>query len=241
MPAHPAARQISRCVTCPVRHVHLCREIAPRIDENEKRSGPFAFRGFRPRDLISQQGIASDNILIICQGTAVRFNRLADGRRKIHSIILSGESISVTSIYSNVLPFSVESLSDCQVALFRRREIQMHLATNDKFLGAFAAACSVALNNAREHGINLALRSSKERICHLILWYHSQLQLRSVQRVNRFAFPLRQQDIADFAGLSIAHVNRVLAELRKEKILDISLGILEIQNLEALRALGTLE
>jgi hypothetical protein len=51
---------------------------------------------------------------------------------------------------------------------------------------------------------------------------------------------LRQHHLADLLGLTPVHVCRILSAFRKEKICDISDGIVRIGDLEALRHIGAL-
>ena len=101
-------------------------------------------------------------------------------------------------------------------------------------------ACEEDGNDMREQSINLAVRSAQERVAHLILRLTERMNARHVIKESRYPFPLRQQDIAEFTGLSLAHVNRVIADLRKAGLIELSHGTLAVLNLELLRAIGEL-
>jgi CRP-like cAMP-binding protein len=95
--------------------------------------------------------------------------------------------------------------------------------------------------DTRKHSVALALGTAHERVVELILQFTERMSTRHVIKDGRYPFPFRQQDISEFTGLSLAHVNRVLADLRKAELIAFSQGMLRILNLESLRAIGDLE
>jgi len=50
--------------------------------------------------------------------------------------------------------------------------------------------------------------------------------------------PLTQVELADSVALSTVHVNRTLQELRRQGLVSLSAGMLEIHDFEALHALA---
>ncbi|MGZ5827615.1 MAG: Crp/Fnr family transcriptional regulator, partial [Xanthobacteraceae bacterium] len=79
-----------------------------------------------------------------------------------------------------------------------------------------------------------------ERIAGLILRLRDRLDARGEVENETFRFPLRQQHIADIAGLTSVHVSRVLTQLRKDGLVDIADGMIHLHNLPELRRLGEL-
>jgi CRP-like cAMP-binding protein len=229
------------CATCPVREFSLCREIVSHEGKGERTSRPHLQQGARARDLIYSQGRPSNNLIILCYGVAFRFNRLVDGRRKIHSFLQSGDPISITSFFEDTLPFSVEALTDSRFSLFNREELQRLVGLNSQVLPAIAKVCVSDERDTRKHSVALALGTAHERVVELILQFTERMSTRHVIKDGRYPFPFRQQDISEFTGLSLAHVNRVLADLRKAELIAFSQGMLRILNLESLRAIGDLE
>ena len=65
-----------------------------------------------------------------------------------------------------------------------------------------------------------------------------QARLRHVIRGQRYAFPLRQQDIADIVGLTPVHVSRVFTKFRQSGVIELAGGTLAILNLPELERIG---
>jgi CRP-like cAMP-binding protein len=233
----------SACTMCPVRDSGLCLAIVSDEGEGEgqRTALPHSQRGARARALIYSQGTSSNDFMILCYGVAFRFNRLQDGRRKIHSFLQSGDPVSITSFFKRTLPFSVEALTDVRFSLFKRAELQEMIGLNPRLLPAIANVCVSDEMDMREQAIDLAMRSAEERVAHLILRFIERMDARHVIKDGRYPFPLLQQDIAEFTGVSLTHANRVIVNLRKAGLIEFSQGMLRILNLESLRAIGDLE
>jgi CRP/FNR family transcriptional regulator, anaerobic regulatory protein len=56
-----------------------------------------------------------------------------------------------------------------------------------------------------------------------------------------FAFPLRQQHLADAVGLTTVHVSRVIGKFREAGLIEISRDHLKILNLPELRRIAELK
>lgn len=70
-----------------------------------------------------------------------------------------------------------------------------------------------------EHLISIGRRTAIERITHLFLELHERLLIAGFATETEFDCPLTQYHIADTLGLSAIHVNRMLRELREEKLM----------------------
>jgi CRP-like cAMP-binding protein len=54
----------------------------------------------------------------------------------------------------------------------------------------------------------------------------------------RFPMPLTQEQLADTLGLSIVHVNRTLQQLRREKLVDLKRGWIELLDPDLMRSVS---
>jgi CRP-like cAMP-binding protein len=55
---------------------------------------------------------------------------------------------------------------------------------------------------------------------------------------GQFAMPLTQQDLAEALGLTAVHINRVVRQLMKERVLEISKGQVTVLDLSALKEIA---
>ena len=89
-----------------------------------------------------------------------------------------------------------------------------------------------------EHLVDIGRRSALERMAHFLLELGSRLTLVGLGTKERYDCPLTKYHLADALGLSAVHVNRVLRQLREEKLLVFREGVVNILNYDRLCAQG---
>ncbi|MGZ5835653.1 MAG: Crp/Fnr family transcriptional regulator [Xanthobacteraceae bacterium] len=193
----------------------------------------------RARQAIFRRNDICEDICIISEGWAYRYLQLADGRRQILAVLLPGDVIAASTPFQPRMDYSVQALTDVRFhrihrSLFTARETQA------KLFGELAKILVAERKNADDQLIDLGQRPADERIAGLILRLRDRLDARGEVENETFRFPLRQQHIADIAGLTSVHVSRVLTQLRKDGLVDIADGMIHLHNLPELRRLGEL-
>jgi CRP-like cAMP-binding protein len=73
-------------------------------------------------------------------------------------------------------------------------------------------------------------RTATERVAALIIGLYRRADLLGMATDKTLIFPLSQQHIADALGLSLVHTNKTIAKLRRMGVLDLSRGVLKLQN-----------
>ncbi len=231
----------SPCPTCPVREQSLCASL---IDHSGCDMRGLAghlrqtYHGARARDIIYRRDEPTEDVIILCLGLACRFDRLSNGKRHIFSFLFSGDPISIFGFFQPSYPFSVQALTDVRYSRVNRADLLAWLHGHPAIFEKVAKLSADAANEWREQTINLGCRTADERVAHLLMRVVEKMSDRQAIHSDQFAFPLRQQDIAEFTGLSIAHVNRVIGEFRKSGMIDIVHNTLTVRDLKRLEAIG---
>jgi CRP-like cAMP-binding protein len=88
----------------------------------------------------------------------------------------------------------------------------------------------------RDQVVRLGRRSAYERTVHLVLELHERLNAVGLAAGQCFALPLTQDVLADALGLSVVHVNRVLAQARRDGLFELRGGYVVIHGLERMEA-----
>jgi CRP-like cAMP-binding protein len=89
-----------------------------------------------------------------------------------------------------------------------------------------------------EHIIDAGRREPLERLAHFLLEMLTRLQAIGSASTNSFVMPLSQEGIGDVIGLSAPHVNRMLAELRRDGLIAMKGQEIKILDRAALQILG---
>ncbi len=188
-------------------------------------------RSISPGDVLVRGGEPQNTIYRLLSGKVARVRSIQDGRRQIICIFSPGDVLAVKAMLLDRQPDNIEALSESTVASLGHTEA-LALAAQDpnvslRFMWQLAEDERRLHNSVTMLGRGTAL----ERISTVLL----DLQARLVQFGKETApISIRQQDLADYAGLTLVHVNRTLRALREEGALDTGTGEIIIRDLAAL-------
>ena len=73
-----------------------------------------------------------------------------------------------------------------------------------------------------EHVINTGRRTPLERVAHFLLEMYSRLEAVGLASNDVFELPFSQEVMSDVLGLSVPHLNRTLAKLRNDGLLQVT-------------------
>ena len=200
-----------------------------------KRASAHVVRVGRRTDLISE-GDAPDHIHLIRSGLACRYKVLADGKRSIVAYLLPGDICDLDVPILGKLDHSIGTLSACEVVRIPRAAVASLTRNHPDLERALRWAALVDEAILREWLASMAGRSADKLVAHLFCELLLRFQAVGLALGNSYALPVNQADLADAAGISNVHVNRILKELRSKKLIDIKERRLTILNLEALKA-----
>ena len=89
-----------------------------------------------------------------------------------------------------------------------------------------------------EHIIDIGRRTPIERLAHFLLEIHSRLAMVGRADANGFDLPFSQEVMSDALGLSVPHLNRMLAKLRTDGMLIVAERRVEFTDIKALELLA---
>ncbi|WP_091741949.1 Crp/Fnr family transcriptional regulator [Phenylobacterium immobile] len=163
-------------------------------------------------------GDPSTECLVLLEGQAFRHKTLPDGRRQILGFLVPGDVLDLPRLFMGV-DYGVTALTACQIAPIPRGRIEDILAAHPRLARAFWRMQLVEAAIQREWMIGMGRRSAYARVAHLLC--EAFLRLRNVGMTHgaRCRFPVTQNHLADAAGLSGVHTNRVLQSLRQNDLI----------------------
>jgi CRP-like cAMP-binding protein len=178
------------------------------------------------------------NLCFVKDGNAIRYKLLRSGKRQILNVILPGDVIGFPvsffdrSIYSVVavtdLSYNVCSLGSYARLCYERPQFGLALS----WLAAHEAAIYA------EHIVDLGRRTPLERLAHFLLEVHARLSAVGRAEKTSFDLPFSQEILADVLGLSVPHVNRVMQQLRAERLINSRSRRIELIEIASLQTLA---
>ena len=191
----------------------------------------------RRRDLVVD-GYEYRKLGFVKEGYAMRYKLLRNGKRQILNVILPGDVVGLPGSFHDRALYSVTAISD----------LRMHVCVLDAYVRLcyqrpqFGLALSwIAVQEATtyaEHIIDVGRRTPIERLSHFLLELYARLRAVGYTEENRFTLPFSQEVMADVLGLSVPHLNRMMQQLRAEKLIADSERQVEFMDIEAMQTLA---
>lgn len=196
-------------------------------------------RSVRAKRTIYREGRPTDEIAIVYDGWAAAFKLLPDGRRQVLSFLLPGDCTGLALVDSDRLHYSVQALTDVSLCLLDRRDLAKLVFHDGELAAHFASVCARQRQLCDQQIVDLGRRNAVERVAHLIVTLYYRLQHRGMTENATMPFPLRQQDIADAAGLTSIHVSRVFGTLTGDGVVERKKRMLKIHDMPALKEIAS--
>lgn len=191
----------------------------------------------RRRDLVVD-GYEYRKLGFVKEGYAMRYKLLRNGKRQILNVILPGDVVGLPGSFHDRALYSVTAISD----------LRMHVCVLDAYVRLcyqrpqFGLALSwIAVQEATtyaEHIIDVGRRTPIERLSHFLLELYARLRAVGYAEDKRFTLPFSQEVMADVLGLSVPHLNRMMQQLRAEKLVADSERQVEFIDIEAMQTLA---
>ena len=172
-------------------------------------------------DILFHEDDPANQIYEVATGSVMLYRLLADGRRQVVDILSPGDlfGLSMTGVYD----CSAETLVATEVRVFDRRDIERSTA-----LQGHVNKCLMSRIEAlHSHAVLLGRKSAQERVASFLMRF---LPNRGVvgcagpsgnDDSRTVVLRMTRQEIADYLGLTIETVSRVLSDLKRRGVISI--------------------
>ncbi len=185
---------------------------------------------YSKNDEIYAEGDTADSWYKVVSGTVRVCKLLADGRRHIAAFCFSGDCFGVDDI--NERPYSAEAVDNAVVMRYRRNATEQLIDQNAALARLLRNMMLRALANAQGRTVLLGRMTAPERVAAFLL---EMFERRA--RTKILDLPMSRNDIADYLGLTVETVCRVLSGFKREGVLAISYPHrIELRDRDALEA-----
>lgn len=185
-------------------------------------------------------GDVPDDVHLVLSGLACRYKLMADGERQITAYLIPGDFCDLHVAILDRMDHAIGALTETAVLDVPRQTIAALLA-RPNISRAMRLATLVDEATLRQWIVNLGRRSAVQSLAHLFCELRTRMESVGLVENNEFSLPISQKVLADTTGLSVVHVNRSLAELRKARLLAFSDGRMHILDAEGLDRLAGFE
>ncbi|RJT41350.1 Crp/Fnr family transcriptional regulator [Mesorhizobium waimense] len=165
------------------------------------------------QDIVSEGSRPTYSTLIL-DGLAARYKVLEDGGRQFTSLQVPGDFVDLHAFLLKTMDHGIIALSPCRVIVAEHSRLRAITEEAPHLTRLLWLDTLVDGAIHREWIVAMGRRSKTSHLAHLVCELFVRLQ--GVKRTIGMSFrlPLSQLELADVLGLSVVHMNRVIAALR---------------------------
>ncbi len=173
---------------------------------------------FRKGDNLTKQGTFSSYVLFVLTGLVRQYIEGSGSRNFNLRIIRPGEFVGLSSVFTNdTYSYSAVAISDCQAYLVEKGAISDIVRTNGLF--GFNIIKRYCEQNANLYTTvqNLVYKQMNGRLADVLLYLNASSEMQE----NVFSL-LSRKDLADFVGISMESVVKMLKSYEKEGLIALN-------------------
>src|SRR6516165_7030265 len=144
----------------------------------------------------------------VVSGTVRTFKAVNNGRRQIRAFYLPGDIFGVETGPEHA--FSAEAIIEAKLLVIERKAVVALAARDNDVARQLWSLTSRELRHSRNH-VLLLIQSAQERVVGFLLEMADR-----VSAADEIELPMPRQDIADYLGLTIETVSRMMTHLEKK-------------------------
>jgi CRP/FNR family nitrogen fixation transcriptional regulator len=167
-------------------------------------------------ETIFNEGDPAEFTYRVVSGAVRLCKHMSDGRRQIAQFLLPGDYFSFMEMMEH--SFTAEAVSDVVLACYPQRQIERMMEERRDLRHFFASLLTRRVKDVQNHLVMLGRQTAKEKMASFLI---TLIERSGETRDSRLELPMSRQDIADFLGLTIETVCRVLSAMKREKLIDI--------------------
>ncbi|MDW3096144.1 MAG: fumarate/nitrate reduction transcriptional regulator Fnr [Gammaproteobacteria bacterium] len=214
------------CKTCSLAELCLPRglqaEELQRLDDVIK-----ARRVVHSGDLLFKEGSDNRSIYAVRSGSVKTFVITESGEEQVLGFHLPGEIVGLAGLDQSIHNCSskaLETSSICEMPLDELEDICLQIPSLQKQL---LKLISREISQDHKMLLLLAKKNSDQRVATFLLSLSGRFKLRGLSS-DSFILSMSRQDIANYLGLAVETVSRILTKLSEDEIVDVTRRSIEI-------------
>jgi len=158
------------------------------------------------------EGQPAEYVYQVVSGAVRSYRLLDDGRRQIGAFQLAGDIFGLEVGPCHRL--TAEATVRTRVRMVRRRAIEAAARRDAGLAYKLWAITSAELRHAEDHMVLLGRKTAAQRVASFLLEMDRRLS-----RFGEVALPVSRRDIADYLGLTLETVSRLVSEFHEKGLL----------------------
>lgn len=223
------------CAGCGARAFSVCRDV--KGPDLERLNALAETVTLQPGDVLAREGDPARHLFNVTAGSLRVYKLLPDGRRQITGFLFAGDFLGLAG--GEAFGFTAEAMESSSLCRFRRDAYRTLVRETPDLEQALLTRTSHELAAAQNQMLLLGRKTAQERVASFLLDLPSHDPSRSAPD-NHVRLPMTRAEIADYLGLTIETVSRVLSRLKASGVVRlVSLHELQVLWPDQLQAIAS--
>jgi len=189
---------------------------------------------YKKGEVIAKQGSFVTHILFVKDGLTKMYMEVNDEHNLILNLFPKGSLIGLPSLYnSNVAQYSVSAIEDTVICAIDKQVFEKLIVEN----GEFATYVISTINNCTFYNFDKILSLTQKhhagRLAEALLFISG-----NIYHDNKFKLSLSRKDLAEYTGMSVISVVRILKDLNNDGIISSTGKTIEIVDVSRLERIS---
>lgn len=225
------------CRECPLRELPSFDPINE--GELEYIETPGAERNAECGRLLIRAGTPLTRVYLLCSGRALRFDVLPNGREVILQLHYPGDVIGYGAALLGLAPhYSAKALTAVSYRVLDPKRVAALFTTAPELAHKLTLHLARRDRTVDYRLLTLGWRTAEEQVAAMLLFSYARLRQLGLLKDHAFNLPLSQPKIANFLGIHVTHVNRIMRRLREAGLATVQNGHVHITDMHGLIQLG---
>jgi CRP/FNR family transcriptional regulator len=185
---------------------------------------------YKKNDIILKQGTIANSIVFSKTGF---FKLGMEGNQKNIILILKGSQtfLGLSSLFceEKIYLYSVTATEDCEVDIYDNVAFKEVLSRNSAFSNEIIKFLNHNSSRIFKRFMNMMEKNSRGKVAFMLV-----CMANSVYFNNEYTMSLSRQDMADFLGISMESVIRIIKELENDGLIEVNGKSIKLVNIESL-------
>jgi CRP-like cAMP-binding protein len=224
----------THCPTCKNRS--SCFKVLSRLDHKFVEANRVELK-FRAGEVICKQGAFASSIMYIYEGMVKTYLETPEGSHVILNILPTGSMVGLSSLFTDhVFNQSAAALVDSTICSIDIKVFEEFTKSNGEFAVEIIKSVNQCIISNNERFLSLTHKQLNGRFADAMIFLADK-----VYKSKKFELTMMRKDLAELTGMSPESITRVIAQFKKEKIIDVqgkNYHILKMDRLQEISVTG---
>jgi CRP/FNR family transcriptional regulator, anaerobic regulatory protein len=215
------------CRFCNIRRLSICAALE--ADELAMFEDMSSDTVFEDKATLFREEDKAVSVYNVTSGVVRMVRSLSDGRRQITGFALPGDFLGLA--LAEIWPFTAEAVTEVHACRFKRTAFEDLGSRKPHLVKRMHEFATHELSLAQDHMVLLGRLTAEEKLISFFVELKRRWSRVEGHEIGLIKLPMGRQDIADYLGLTIETVSRIINQMQRDrKLVIVPDGIRFIDN-----------